>query len=204
MTRHSSSKSESDLGSRNEQSWASRASEKNEQVPLSCPQAAPPRRGGAIAAWSHGPSGILYTWTGSGKSVQPGTYWYIPVHDRTSWWQYENSTFTRDSTYWYELQVEKRNVVFWPNQKETREINSSRYSSYACHGETIWRSQSFSKLLKFRLFQVHTSTYMYVQVQTSTNQHTSFDHAPSALRRLWVSAECLAWSSLTVFFLIEV
>jgi hypothetical protein len=42
----------------NEQSSASRASEKNEQFPLSCPQAAPPRRGGAIgrgeaASWLH-------------------------------------------------------------------------------------------------------------------------------------------------------
>jgi hypothetical protein len=37
-----------------------------------------------------------------------------------------------------------------------------------------------------------------------TNQHTSFDHALSALQRLRVSAECLAWSSITVFFLIEV
>ncbi len=32
----------------NEQSWASRASEKNEQFPLSCPQAAPQQLGGAI------------------------------------------------------------------------------------------------------------------------------------------------------------
>ncbi len=64
--------------------------------------------------------------------------------------------------------------------------------------------QSFSSLDYSKYIPVHTRMYRYVQVQTSTNQHTSFDHAPSALRRLRVSAERLAWSSLTVFFLIEV
>ncbi len=52
------------------------------------------------------------------------------------------------------------------------------------------------------------STYRYIQVCTSTywyrKQHTSFDHAPSALLRLRVSAEHLAWSFFTVFFIIAV
>jgi hypothetical protein len=68
--------------------------------------------------------------------------------------------------------------------------------------------QNFSSLdySKYIMIPVHTCMYRYIQVhwQTSTNPHTSFDHAPSALRRLRVSAERLAWSSLTVFFLIKV
>jgi hypothetical protein len=64
--------------------------------------------------------------------------------------------------------------------------------------------QNFSSLDYSKYIPVHTCMYRYVQVQTSTNQHTSFDHAPSALQRLRVSTERLAWSSLTVFFLIKV
>jgi hypothetical protein len=64
----------------------------------------------------------------------------------------------------------------------------------------MWRSR-ISKLLKFSRFMVHTSTYWYIQVcvlvQTETKQHTLLDHALSALLRLRVSAERLAWSLCT-------
>ena len=48
--------------------------------------------------------------------------------------------------------------------------------------------------------------YWFVEVQTCTKleQHTSFDQAPSALRLLRVSADLLAFSSRTVFFLMAV
>ena len=60
--------------------------------------------------------------------------------------------------------------------------------------------QNCSSLVSSWYILVHTGTYWYVQVQTSTKQHTSFDHSLSALRRLRVSAERLAWSFRTVSF----
>ena len=60
--------------------------------------------------------------------------------------------------------------------------------------------QNCSKLVNSWYIPVHTGTYRYVQVQTDTKQHTSFDHALSALLRLRVSAERLAWSFRTVSF----
>ena len=64
--------------------------------------------------------------------------------------------------------------------------------------------QNCTLLVNYKYILVHTGTYGYVQVHTSTTQQTSFDHAPSSLRRLPVSAERLAWSFLTVLFLIAV
>ena len=60
--------------------------------------------------------------------------------------------------------------------------------------------QNCSSLVSSWYIPVHTGTYWYVQVQTSTKQHTSLDHALSALRRLRVSAKRLAWSFRTVSF----
>ena len=60
--------------------------------------------------------------------------------------------------------------------------------------------QICSSIVHCKYILVHTGTYWYVQVQTSTTRHTSFDHAPSALRHRHVSVERLAWSFLTVFF----
>ena len=62
--------------------------------------------------------------------------------------------------------------------------------------------QNCSSLVNSWYILVHTGTYWYVQarVQTSTKQHTSFDHALSALRRLRVSAGRFAWSFRTVSF----
>jgi hypothetical protein len=53
-------------------------------------------------------------------------------------------------------------------------------------------------------FTALENSIRYIHVQTPTKQHTSFDHASSALLRLPVSAECLAWSVFTVFFHIKV
>ena len=58
--------------------------------------------------------------------------------------------------------------------------------------------QNCSSLVDSWYIPVHTGTYWYVLVQTETNQHTSLDHALSALLRLQVSAERLAWSFRTV------
>ena len=58
--------------------------------------------------------------------------------------------------------------------------------------------KNYSSLVDSWYIQVHTGTYWYVLVQTETNQHTSLDHALSALLRLQVSAERLAWSFRTV------
>ncbi len=44
-------------------------------------------------------SGILYTWTGLGKSVHTGTYQYVLVQHGTR--QYENLTVVRTGMYWY-------------------------------------------------------------------------------------------------------
>ena len=44
-------------------------------------------------------SGILYTWTGLGKSVHTGTYQYVLVQHSTR--QYENLTVVRTGMYWY-------------------------------------------------------------------------------------------------------
>ena len=57
-----------------------------------------------------------------------------------------------------------------------------------------------TSLVKYKYILVHTGIYWYVLVHTSKTQQTSFDHAPSSLLRLRVSAEHLAWSFLTVFF----
>ena len=64
--------------------------------------------------------------------------------------------------------------------------------------------QNCTSLVKYKYILVHTGIYWYVLVHTSKTQQTSFDHAPSSLRRLRVSAERLAWSYLTVFFRTEV
>ena len=64
--------------------------------------------------------------------------------------------------------------------------------------------QNCTSLVKYKYIPVHTGIYRYVLVHTSKTQQTSFDHAPSSLRRLRVSAERLAWSVFTVFFRIEV
>jgi hypothetical protein len=45
---------------------------------------------------------------------------------------------------------------------------------------------------------------VYTDACTKLEQHTSFDHAPSALRRLRVSADLLAFFWRTVFFLMAV
>ncbi len=45
------------------------------------------------------PSGILYTWTGLGKSVHTGTYQYVLVQHGTR--QYENLTVVRTGMYWH-------------------------------------------------------------------------------------------------------
>jgi hypothetical protein len=45
------------------------------------------------------PSGILYTWTGLGKSVHTGTYQYVLVQHGTR--QYEILTVVRTGMYWY-------------------------------------------------------------------------------------------------------
>ncbi len=44
-------------------------------------------------------SGILYTWTGLGKSVHTGTYQYVPVQHGIR--QYENFTVVRTGMYLY-------------------------------------------------------------------------------------------------------
>ncbi len=60
---------------RNEQSWASQASEKNEQFPLSCPQAVLQRRGGAIGRSS------MATLEGKSLCITPfGLYPASSVH----------------------------------------------------------------------------------------------------------------------------
>ncbi len=58
--------------------------------------------------------------------------------------------------------------------------------------------QNCSNLVDSWYIPVHTGTYWYVLVQTETKQHTSLDHALSALLRLRVSAERLARSFSTV------
>ncbi len=83
----------------------------------------------------------------------------MTVHESTRIQQvYET---VRTSTYSHILKI--RHVVFWPTQKETRELISSWYSNNAW--DTMWWSQ-ISKMHKFRLFQVHTSTYWYIHVLT--------------------------------------
>ncbi len=49
-----------------------------------------------VTASGSGTSGILYTWTGLGKSVHTGTYQYVPVQHGTR--QYENLTVVRTVT----------------------------------------------------------------------------------------------------------
>ena len=61
-----------------------------------------------------------------------------------------------------------------------------------------------TSLVKYKYILVHTGIYWYVLVHTSKTQQTSFDHAPSSLLRLRVSAERLAWSFLIAFFRMEV
>ena len=57
-----------------------------------------------------------------------------------------------------------------------------------------------TSLVKYKYILVHTGIYWYVLVHTTKTQQTSFDHAPSSLLRLRVSAERLAWPSFTLFF----
>ena len=57
-----------------------------------------------------------------------------------------------------------------------------------------------TSLVKYKYILVHTGIYWYVLVHTTKTQQTSFDHAPSFLLRLRVSAERLAWSSFTLCF----
>ena len=64
--------------------------------------------------------------------------------------------------------------------------------------------QNCTSLVKYKYILVHTGIYRYVLVHTSKTPQTSFDHAPSSLRRLRVSAERLAWSFFTVFYLMEI
>ena len=64
--------------------------------------------------------------------------------------------------------------------------------------------QNCTSLVKYKYILVHTGIYRYVLVHTSKTQQTSFDHALSSLLHLPVSAERLAWSFFTVFFLIAV
>ncbi len=58
--------------------------------------------------------------------------------------------------------------------------------------------QNYSSLVDSWYIPVHTGTCWYVLLQTETKQHTSLDHALSALLRLQVLAERLAWSFRTV------
>ena len=60
--------------------------------------------------------------------------------------------------------------------------------------------QNCTSIVKYKCILVHTGIYWYVLAHTSKTLKTSFDHAPSSLRRLRVSAERLAWSFLTVSF----
>ncbi len=46
-------------------------------------------------------SGILYPWTGLGKTVRTGTYQYVPVQDGTG--QYKNSQLVHTGMYQYIL-----------------------------------------------------------------------------------------------------
>ena len=46
-------------------------------------------------------SGILYTWTGLGKSVHTGTYQYVPVQHGIRPGQYENFTVVHTGMYRY-------------------------------------------------------------------------------------------------------
>jgi hypothetical protein len=46
-------------------------------------------------------AGILYTWTGLGKSVHTGTYQYVLVQPWHGTRQYENLTVVRTGMYWY-------------------------------------------------------------------------------------------------------
>ena len=64
--------------------------------------------------------------------------------------------------------------------------------------------QNCTSLVKYKYILVHTGIYWYVLVHTSKTQQTSFDHAPSFLLRLRVSAERLAWSSFTLCFCMAV
>ena len=61
-----------------------------------------------------------------------------------------------------------------------------------------------TSLVKYKYILVHTGIYWYVLVHTMKTQQTSFDHAPSSLLRLRVSAERLAWSSYTLCFCMAV
>ena len=60
--------------------------------------------------------------------------------------------------------------------------------------------QNCTSLVKYKYILVHTGIYWYVLVHTSKTQQTSFDHAPSFLLRLRVSADRLAWVSFTLCF----
>ncbi len=143
-------------------------------------------------------SGILYPWTGSGKMVHTGTYQYVPVQHGIS--QYENSTVVRTGMYRYILvRTFNKTGCFLIHAERVRR-DKIKVVQILCMGYNVTRPNFKTAQVEtveliastYWYILVHTGIYWYIQVQSSTTRHTSFDHALSALRPLRVSAERLA------------
>jgi hypothetical protein len=130
---------------------------------------------------------------------------HIPVHDRT--YQYENSTFVLGSAYQYIPVHTLKKTMYFLTHPERDKRGNSKFCTAPMHGILlVCNKVKFQKCssLDYSKYLIHTGMYRYIELQTSTKQHTSFDHAPFGLWRLRISADCLAWSVFTVFFLIKV
>ncbi len=139
--------------------------------------------------------------------VHTSMYQYMVVQHGTG--QYENSSYVQGSMYQY-IPVQAFNKTCdFPTNSERFRRDKIKVVQLLCIEYNL--TMAIFKTTQVQLFQstywyilVHTGTYLYILVHHSKKLQTSFDHVQSSLRRLRVSADCLAWFFLPVCFLTAV
>jgi hypothetical protein len=107
-------------------------------------------------------SGILYTWTGLGKSVHTGTYQYVPVQHSTR--LYENLTIVRTGMYRYIPVCTLKKTSCFLTHPERFRRDKIKPAHLLCMGYNVAQSN-------FKTSQVYSmhGTYQYILVHTGTD-----------------------------------